>query len=188
MQVSTSGRDGHVRRIRLLTRPHGRTRAICEITANTFGHRAVGYEPTVIRSGTAAVREDRYLRTLSSEDWGSKRSRRSIFYSALDYHQAYKSSKLTPIVVAEALLPLIRRDVKDATKHSIAFLDTRVDLVRKAAEESTQRYKDGKPLSMLDGVPCAVKDEEDLSGYAKCLGSRIDFTHKDDVTSYCTQR
>ena len=95
---------------------------------------------------------------------------------------------MTPLQVAEALLPLIRRDVDSPTQHSIAFLSTKVDLVRKAAEESTARYKTGKPLSPLDGVPMAVKDEEDLTGYRKCSGSRLDFTHKDDITSYCVQR
>ena len=84
-------------------------------------------------------------------------------------------------------MPLIRRDVERATKHSIAFLDTKVELVRKAAEESTKRYQAGKPLSPLDGVPMAVKDEADLTGYKKCSGSKLDFTHKEDATSYCVQ-
>ena len=82
-------------------------------------------------------------------------------------------------------MPLIVRDVKQSTKHSVAFLDTKVELVRKAAEASTARYKAGKPLSPLDGVPMAVKDETDLTGYKKCLASKLDFTNKDDVTSYC---
>ena len=85
-------------------------------------------------------------------------------------------------------MPLIRRDVKEPTKHSVSFLDTKVDIVRKAAEESTARYKAGKPLSPLDGVPMAVKDEEDLTGYSKCSGSRLDFTNKKDATSYCVQK
>ena len=84
-------------------------------------------------------------------------------------------------------MPLIRRDVKETTSHSVAFLDTKVELVRKAAEGSTARWKAGKPLSPLDGVPMAVKDEADLTGYKKCSGSKLDFTHKDDVTSYCVQ-
>ncbi len=93
-----------------------------------------------------------------------------------------------PLQVVEALLPLIRRDVNNATKHSIAFLESKVAMVRKAAEESTARYQAGKSLSPLDGVPMAVKDEEDLTGYTKCLSSKLDFTNKDDVTSYCVQK
>ena len=147
------------------------------------------YEPTVIRSsGSKAASDSQWLSVLSSEDWASKRPRNAVFLSALDYHEAYKSGKLTPLDVVEALLPLIRRDVKDPTKHSIAFLQTKVDIVRKAAEDSTERYKEGKPLSPLDGVPTAVKDEEDITGYTKSLASKLDWTNKNDVTSYCGQQ
>lgn len=75
-----------------------------------------------------------------------------MFRSAIDYHEAYKAKVVTPLQVVETLLPLIRRDVEGA-KHSVAFLSTKVALVRKAAEESTARYAAGKFLSVLDGVP-----------------------------------
>ena len=147
------------------------------------------YEPSVIRSNSSKGQEDsRNLSTLANENWASKQPFSKVFSSSIDYHEAYKSGKLTPTAVAEALMPLIRRDVEDTTKHSTAFLSTKVDLVRKAADESTQRYKTGKYLSSMDGVPMAVKDEEDLTGYTKCLGSKLDFTHKSDATSYCVQK
>ena len=144
------------------------------------------YEPTCIKS-TRSGHKSPNSSGLTSEDWSIKKPSGSVFYSSLDYHEAYKSGSVTPIAVAEALLPLIRRDVKDATSHSTAFLSTKVDLVRKAAEESTQRYKADKPRSPIDGVPMAVKDEEDLTGYEKCLASKLDFTDKNDSTSYCVQ-
>ena len=147
------------------------------------------YEPVVIRSSCSkATLDSDYLGAVAGEDWNSKNLGEKVFYSVLDYHEAYTSGRITPIQVAEALLPLIRRDVKNATKHSTAFLSTQVDIVRKAAEASTARYKAGKSLGPLDGVPLAVKDEEDLSGYKKCLGSKLDFTNKDDVTTYCVQK
>ncbi|QIW98426.1 hypothetical protein AMS68_003944 [Peltaster fructicola] len=105
--------------------------------------------------------------------------------SVLDYHEAYKSGRLTPTDVAEALLPLIQRDVEKPNKHSVAFMETRVDLVRRTAAESTARYKAGKPLSPLDGVPVAYKDQLDLTGYKQRTGTKLDLTHKDDVTTYC---
>ena len=148
------------------------------------------YEPTVIKStGHSVTTKDSgvYLSTLSAEDWSSKKPKKSPFYSCLDYHEAYKSGRLTPLQVAEALLPLIRRDVKEASQHSVAFLDTKIELARKAAEASTARYKAGKWLSPLDGVPMAVKDEADLTGYKKCSGSKLDFTNKEDATSFCVQ-
>ena len=71
-------------------------------------------------------------------------------YTIADYHSAYESGKLTPTAVAKALLALV-------PKHKAAFLDVRKDRVLAAAEASTQRYKDGKSRSMLDGVPLSVK-------------------------------
>lgn len=84
----------------------------------------------------------------------------------------YLSGKLTPLAVAESLLPLIQRDGKTATPHSIAFIDTHPDEVLEAAKASTLRYKNGTPLSILDGVPTAVKDEVDLAGYRTMMGRK----------------
>ncbi|KAF7197624.1 Fatty acid amide hydrolase [Pseudocercospora fuligena] len=149
------------------------------------------YEPLVIKAnrGAAAVSDEQYLKSLLDEAWDGRRPGSKVHLSVLDYHEAYKSGRITPTAVAKALLPLIDRDTKKSDeRHSKAFLQVRQDLVLKAAEESTQRYKDGKFKSVLDGVPVAVKDEVDLAGYRKCYASKIDFTRKDDATTYCVQR
>ncbi|KXT05198.1 hypothetical protein AC578_8397 [Pseudocercospora eumusae] len=148
-------------------------------------------EPLVIKAtrGAAAVSDEDYLKSLLDEVWDSRRPGSKVHLSVLDYHEAYKSARVTPTAVAKALLPLIDREAKTPhERHSKAFLQVRQDLVLKAAEESTQRYKDGKFRSVLDGVPVAVKDEVDLTGYRKCYASKIDFTRKDDATTYCVQR
>lgn len=90
--------------------------------------------------------------------------------------------------MVEALLPLIRRDVSPAGQYSVGFIDTKVELVRTAAKASTERYRLGKPLSVLDGVPVAVKDEVDLTGYKKTLGSKLDFTDPKDRTAWCIEK
>ncbi|KAG7286035.1 hypothetical protein NEMBOFW57_008334 [Staphylotrichum longicolle] len=112
------------------------------------------------------------------------------YYSAADYRQLYLSGALTPLDVAETLLPLIRRDVPNPTEHSKAWFETRVDKVLAAARESTQRYKEGRSLGPLDGVPTAVKDEYDMEGYRTCLGSRNTYFSPDDAhgTTWCVQR
>jgi hypothetical protein len=107
------------------------------------------------------------------------------FPSIADYHHAYATTTITPLDVVEALLPLIRRDVPKPTEHSIAFLQTRVGAVLAAAEASAARRKSGKALGLLDGVPIAVKDEVDIEGYEKKLGSRRVF--KTEGTSWCAQ-
>ncbi|GAB7364691.1 hypothetical protein MBLNU230_g5492t1 [Neophaeotheca triangularis] len=143
------------------------------------------YDPTVVISGPENVQNHRKL---LDEDWESKKPSGTAFKSALDFHEAYKSGKVTPSSVAKALLPLIRRDVANPSKHSTAFLESRADLVLQAAIESTARYHDGKPLSVLDGVPVCVKDEVALKGYRKCLGSKHDYIDANDSTSFCVQQ
>ncbi|EMC99159.1 hypothetical protein BAUCODRAFT_31474 [Baudoinia panamericana UAMH 10762] len=140
------------------------------------------YEPIVVQADGESN-----VQSLSDEEWSARRLSDSVYHSVLDYHEAYKAGKLTPTAVAKALLPLVRRDLKAATKHSTAFLLSNVDLVLAAAEESTKRYGEGRPLGPLDGIPVAVKDEEDVTGYRKCLGSKLDYTRKDNATSHCVQ-
>ena len=52
-----------------------------------------------------------------------------------------------------------------------AFIDVYADEARAAAEQSTRRYADGKPLGALDGVPIAVKDLIEIAGKVCTAGS-----------------
>ena len=119
---------------------------------------------------------------------GRPRALNTNYYTSADYHELYKSGKTTPSDVVEQLLPLIRRETQPTGEHSVAFIDSKVDLVRAAARASTERYKAGKPMSELDGVPLAIKDEVDLKGYKTTKGSKLDFTDKTGGTSWCVQK
>jgi Asp-tRNA(Asn)/Glu-tRNA(Gln) amidotransferase A subunit family amidase len=111
------------------------------------------------------------------------------FHAISDFHTAYKNGTVTPIEVVEALLPLIRRDVSQRSPHSTAFVDTKVELVRQAAEASTARWKEGKPLGILDGVPFAVKDDVEVAGYKRYIGTSHDYTEGKKVeTSWCVKK
>ena len=111
------------------------------------------------------------------------------FYTVADYHDAYKSGRSTPSDVVELLLPLIRRDVANRSSYSTAFIDTQVDAVRRAAEASTKRWKEGKPLGMLDGVPFGAKDDLDVKGYKRYIGTTKDYTGGKEVeTSWCVAK
>ncbi|KAI9842747.1 MAG: hypothetical protein M1837_006930 [Sclerophora amabilis] len=113
---------------------------------------------------------------------------KNTYYSATHYHALFRSGKLTPIALVEALLPHIRRDIPSPSEHSKAFLDSKIEIIRNNAESSTKRYKEGQSLGVLDGVPVAVKDEVDLEGYKRNLGSKRDFTGKEDATSWCVKK
>ena len=147
------------------------------------------YDPTVIRTYRTAADAvgSESVAALLEEDWSQRKPSGGVYPSVFDYHEAYKAGRITPTDVAKALLPLIRKDVKNPTKHSVAFLDSKEELVLKAAAASSRRYREGIPLSPLDGVPVAVKDEEDVAGYTRSCASRLDVTNKDDATSYCVQ-
>ena len=53
------------------------------------------------------------------------------------------------------------------------FISRKPEEVLAAAEASSARLRAGKPLSVLDGVPVALKDEVDLAGHVTTLGTRF---------------
>jgi hypothetical protein len=111
-----------------------------------------------------------------------------IRYSVAHYRALYLSSQLTPLTVVETILPLIQRDLSPPGEHSTAWIDIKVALVIKAAEESTLRYKEKRSLGPLDGIPVAVKDEYDVRGYATTLGSANESaTDEAKEDSWCIQ-
>lgn len=53
------------------------------------------------------------------------------------------------------------------------FISRKPEEVLAAAEASSRRLRAGQPLSVLDGVPVALKDEVDLAGHVTTLGTRF---------------
>ena len=117
-----------------------------------------------------------------------KRKSSNHHYTSADYHALYLSGTVTPRDVVDALLPLISRDNTPLGDHHRAFIALRVDLVRKAADASTERYKLGKPLSVLDGVPICAKDEAEVEGYPRTIGSPLDMSEKVEGTEWSIKK
>jgi Asp-tRNA(Asn)/Glu-tRNA(Gln) amidotransferase A subunit family amidase len=65
-----------------------------------------------------------------------------------------RSGKVTPRAFLEECLDRIAKDEPRIG----AFVHLNIDGARKAADASSARWKDGKPLSAIDGMPIAVKD------------------------------
>ncbi|KAJ5961362.1 Amidase [Penicillium vulpinum] len=147
-----------------------------------LGQYAGRYDPTVIPVDNTSQIESALKQQVE------RRKGNRGYYTSADYHALYSSGELTPTVVIETLLPLVRRDTQPPGKHSTAFIESQVTLIRAAAEESTKRYKQGQWLGPLDGVPVAVKDEVHLTGYNRTLGSKLDFKHGTDETSWCVKQ
>jgi Asp-tRNA(Asn)/Glu-tRNA(Gln) amidotransferase A subunit family amidase len=90
--------------------------------------------------------------------------------TAHDYAQAYGVGTITPSAVAEAVIAA--QALLDSQTPSMAiFIATDAEDLRAQARASTERWAAGAPLSPLDGVPVAVKDEMAQKGYPTTLGT-----------------
>ncbi|KAI1856054.1 hypothetical protein JX265_011951 [Neoarthrinium moseri] len=132
------------------------------------------YDPTVVPLDEGDDGHDGSHGSLC-EDLPNAASRPGAPDAVADLRSRYLSGEITPLDVVRTILPLIRRDIQPPGVHSPAWFEVKADLVIKAAEASTQRFKDGRPLGPLDGIPTAVKDEYDMVGYKTTLGSPTDY-------------
>ncbi len=112
----------------------------------------------------AAVPEDEFPRAAIAE------SRGFHFSTVFDYAKAYRNGVTTPEEVAKKLLDAIAAS-NAATPPLRAVITVNREDVLRQAREATQRIKAGKPLSIFDGVPVAVKDELDMTPYPTTVGT-----------------
>lgn len=106
------------------------------------------------------------------------------YHSAADFHAAYTSGRVTPLKVTETLLQLISTH----PEHAKAFLDVKRHIVLAAAGESSRRHEAGRPIGILDGVPVGIKDEVDLEGHEKSLGTSKSELCPEGGTSWCVKK
>ncbi|KAL9012231.1 MAG: hypothetical protein Q9173_002999, partial [Seirophora scorigena] len=148
------------------------------------------YNPTVVKlpppdAEDAQHSDERHYRIPSIQEIADQQALSpNHYHSSSFYTSQYQTLRLTPMKVIEGLLA----QISSGEEHSTAFLQIIPEKVIAAAEASTTRYRNRKPLSPLDGVPVAIKDELDLDGYEKSLGSLLDFTRKEGGTSWCIQK
>ncbi|KAI8588377.1 amidase [Geranomyces variabilis] len=96
-----------------------------------------------------------------------------IFRSVADFRDAYKEGRATPVDVAEAVITAITAGNESHSPPLLAVIKHNNEDLRLQAKESLARHKAGKPLSVLDGVPIAVKDELDVLGYETNVGTNF---------------
>ncbi|KAH0987895.1 hypothetical protein GBA52_015072 [Prunus armeniaca] len=88
-----------------------------------------------------------------------------------DYSRAYTSGEITPRTVAEHLIAAIHESSTPPLQMSF-FINYKAEDILKQATESTLRYEQGVPISALDGVPIAIKDEIDCLPYPTTGGTK----------------
>jgi aspartyl-tRNA(Asn)/glutamyl-tRNA(Gln) amidotransferase subunit A len=91
--------------------------------------------------------------------------------SAEDMLGYFARRQLTPVDVLQAITERVAR--LNPGFNAFAVMNPGA---LQAAGESTSRWRSGRPLGMLDGVPCTVKDLVDLAGFPTRRGSRTTST------------
>jgi aspartyl-tRNA(Asn)/glutamyl-tRNA(Gln) amidotransferase subunit A len=80
----------------------------------------------------------------------------------------YARRSLSPVEVLQAVTERVAR--LNPTINAFAVMAPQAQA---AAAESESRWRMGRPLGLLDGVPCTVKDLIDLAGHPTRRGSRL---------------
>ncbi|XVE49415.1 hypothetical protein DITRI_Ditri01bG0080900 [Diplodiscus trichospermus] len=124
-------------------------------------------EPSVVIGDEEGKPEDRVesaLKCLPHYDPASCWSADSLptfrYWKIRDYAYAYRAKLVTPSMVAEQIISVIEgcNYHKPPTPLLISF---DAEDIRKQAAASTQRFEEGNPLSILDGIFMAIKDDID---------------------------
>ncbi|XP_028233341.1 fatty acid amide hydrolase-like isoform X3 [Glycine soja] len=97
-------------------------------------------------------------------------------WTIMDYSRAYSSGEITPLMVAERFIAAVNESSKPPLRMGF-FIHYSADDILRQANESTLRYKKvhvfaGEPISVLDGVPVAIKDEMDCLPYPTTGGTK----------------
>lgn len=92
------------------------------------------------------------------------------YNTVADYAKAYRQGSLTPEDVAQQLLTAIKNS-NTAVPPLKAIIASHPEDVLRQAKEATDRIREGRALSIFDGVPVAVKDELDMLPYPTTVGT-----------------
>jgi aspartyl-tRNA(Asn)/glutamyl-tRNA(Gln) amidotransferase subunit A len=87
---------------------------------------------------------------------------------AEDLLALYASRALSPVEALQAVTARIAR--LNPVLNAFVVMNPHAMV---AAGESAARWAAGRPLGMLDGVPCTVKDLLDVAGFPTRRGSRL---------------
>lgn len=111
-------------------------------------------------------------------------------YKGLTFHDArdaFADGSDTPIAYLERSLEMV------AMREPIlkAFASLNEDTARAAAEASTKRWKDGKPLSAIDGMPVGIKDlleTKDMPTQMGCAAFDGNFPKNDNAAVWALRQ
>ena len=103
----------------------------------------------------------------------------TVFLTAVELTERFRAKSLSPLEVTDAHLERIGR--LDPKLNS--YITVTAERARAQARASDARYRAGKPISGLDGVPFAPKDIFATRGIATTHGSKLGKDHVPDETA-----
>jgi aspartyl-tRNA(Asn)/glutamyl-tRNA(Gln) amidotransferase subunit A len=89
--------------------------------------------------------------------------------TAVQLGKHYAKGKVSPVEVMKAVLA--RADAVNPTINALCVIDGEAALA--AAQASERRWKKGKPLSAIDGVPVSIKELVRVKGWPASMGSKL---------------
>lgn len=92
------------------------------------------------------------------------------FPTIRDYAKAYSRGDTTPSEVCRSIIRTLREQDR-GDRPLYLFIRLNEDEILAQAAESTRRFKEGNPRSLLEGVPVPIKDELDVAGFPTSLGT-----------------
>ncbi|KAK9835457.1 hypothetical protein WJX74_000487 [Apatococcus lobatus] len=102
---------------------------------------------------------------------GQQRSRRwPQAWSISDYHRAYVNGRTDPVAVAKKLNNNVAASERQQPPMRMLNAHDPNDVLRQA-QQSASRWATKQPLSILDGIPFAVKDGFDAVPYPTTIGT-----------------
>ncbi|MCR9142282.1 MAG: amidase [bacterium] len=110
------------------------------------------------------------LDRLPSQESSRGGANSNMFATVRDYRAAYAAKTVSPVDVGERVIAAIESS-NAGEKPLRAIIASRADDIRRQAAASAERWQAGKALGPFDGVPVAVKDELDQTGYPTTVGT-----------------
>ena len=94
------------------------------------------------------------------------------FTTIADYALAFREGDATPLDVAQRLIDATKASETGEYPMRLFIAQDEADVLAQA-RAATERHKRGVPISGLDGVPVAIKDEVDMTPYPTSVGTQF---------------
>jgi len=128
--------------------------------------------PTLYPIEASPVQDNTPLAPISLESLKDHPHPPIPYLTIRDYAEAYHNRKIDPLEIAEKVLAAVGASEKLEPPLRAFIAMQREDILAQASA-AAERLRQGKPLSILDGVPVAVKDEIDMQPYPTTVGTNF---------------